>query len=90
MSELALIVLFLSILFGSQLLISRIKKPLLFHIRICSAIVLLVLVWLFGRDSNIGAKIILSIIAVTSLCNGVLSIKNFKSSYTNQQTDNKK
>jgi O-antigen ligase len=78
MNEIILIIIFLAILFGLQLLISRIKKPLLFYIRISSAIALLLLVWLFGGDSDVSVRVILSAIALTSVYNGYLSVKQFQ------------
>jgi len=79
MNEIILVAVFLVILFGSQVLISRIKKPLLYYIRISSSIVLLLLVWLLAGNGNIPVKVMMSAIALTSVCNGYLSIKRFQS-----------
>jgi hypothetical protein len=54
------------------------KRPPLFvyYIRILASIGLLSLVWLFGGDGIIGAKIVLTIFALMGLFDGYLSIKN--------------
>ena len=78
MNEIILVIIFLAILLGLPFLINRIKKPLVYYIRILFAIALLPLVWLFSEDGNIGLKIILSVLALTSLYRGYFSIKRFK------------
>jgi hypothetical protein len=79
MNEIILIIIFLAILFGLQIVINQIKKPLVYYVRISSAIALVLLVWLFGGDNNIPVKVILSVLALTGLYNGYLSIKKIQS-----------
>jgi uncharacterized membrane protein YjjB (DUF3815 family) len=90
MIELVLIIVFLAILIGGQLLITRVRKPLVYYIKICSALGLLVLVWLPGdAGSSPAVKVIISAIALTSLYTGFASLKKFTSVIRSQQLDEK-
>ena len=91
MNEIILSIVVIVILLGSQFLINRIRRPLLFYIRILSAIALLLLIWLFGGDSNIPVRVILSVIALTSIYSGYLTLKKFQSDNSPKQiADNQK
>jgi hypothetical protein len=90
MIEVILIIVFLAILVGGQLLINRVRKPLVYYIKICSALGLLVLVWLPGdAGGNPAVKVIISAIALTSLYTGIISLKKFTSVVRSQQMDEK-
>ena len=80
MNEILLVIVVIVLLLGFQLIFVRIiKKPLLHYIRILSAIALLILIWLFAKDSNIPVRIILSIIALSSVYKEFRSLKEFRS-----------
>lgn len=79
MNEIILFIVVIAVLFGSQVLIRQIKRPLLHYIRILAAIALILFVWLFSRDGSIPVKVILSIIGLTGIYKGYLSIKKLRS-----------
>lgn len=80
MNELALFIVVASILLISQMIVGKFKKPILHYIRITVSIALLVLVWLFSGDDNIGIKAILSAISLTVLYREYVNLKKAKAS----------
>ncbi len=79
MSEIILVVIVLVILFGAQVLVNKIKRPLLHYIRIFAAIALILFVWIFGTEGSISVKVILSALVLTSLYKEYISIRKFQS-----------
>lgn len=80
MNELFLVIIVIGLLFGTQFILRKAKRPLLSYIKIFAAIVLLVLIWVFGGESRIFVKVILSAIALTSIFKELISLRKFHSS----------
>jgi len=78
MNELILFILVVAILIGSQFLVARIRKPLANYIGISAAIFLLLLVWLFSGHNNNGPRIVLSILAISTIVKEYLSIRKLR------------
>jgi hypothetical protein len=74
-TEILLIVVSIIILIGIHLLIKRVKRPYQNYIRIGSAVVLLLLAWVFKGDGGIGPKLILSAVAISSLYKEYLALR---------------
>ena len=75
MNEVILIIIVLIVIMGSKFLMSRQKKPSLNYTRIIAAIALLVLIWFFGEGAPIGSRMILTVIALTSMGREYSSLK---------------
>lgn len=80
MNELVLFIIVAAILLVSQIVVRRVKKPLLNYIRITVSIMLLILVWFFSEKGNISTKCILSAILLTVLYREYMNLKKFKTS----------
>ena len=78
MNEVMLIVVVVVLIIGVQLLVARLKKPLLNYVKIIAAIGILILIWVFGGDSSFGPKLILSALALTTLWREYFSLKKLQ------------
>ena len=67
MNEIILFATFIILLIGIYLLSNQLKKPILNYTRIIAAIALLVLIWVFGRGTPVGPRILLTGIAITAI-----------------------
>lgn len=79
MNEIILLIAVIVLLIGLQLLTNQIKKPLLHLIKISAAILLLLLIWGFARDSNVPIRVVLSALVVTSAYREYLTFRKFQS-----------
>lgn len=79
MNEIILFITVIALLFGLQLVTNQIKKPLLHLIKISAAILLLLLIWLFARESNVPVRVTLSALVLTSAYREYLSFRKFQS-----------
>lgn len=76
-NEILLIIVVVMIFLGSKLVINQIKKPLLYYVKISAAIVLLVLVWVFGEKNDFYLKGLMSVIVLSSIFRDFFSLKKF-------------
>ena len=68
MEETILVVGIIVLFLFSYILIGRIKNPLtLLYVRILAVIAMLILIWVFGGESKIPIRVILSTIVLSSL-----------------------
>jgi len=79
MNELILIAVFIAILFGSHLLIKRIKRPLISYIRFFMLIALIVLVWWPDDNRRNSEMIFLTVLAVYGIWNEITELKKLNS-----------
>lgn len=80
MNEIILVATFVAILFGTKILLSRINKPLIIYIRLTNVILLLLLAWVFGTESEISIKLMFTAVAlsqVPALYKEIRSISSF-------------
>ena len=75
MNEVLLLIVVIILLFGLQILLTRIKKPLSGYIKISASIGLLLLIWLFGNDSGIPIRVILSVLMLSNVYREFLSLQ---------------
>ena len=75
MTEILLLIVVVILLFGIQILLTRIKKPLSGYIKISASIGLLLLIWLFGNDSGIPIRVILSVLMLSNVYREFLSLQ---------------
>ena len=67
MNEMLLLIVVIVLIFGIQILVKRINKPISCYVRISASIGLLLLIWLFGNDSGIPIRVILSVLALSNV-----------------------
>lgn len=75
MKELILLVAVAVLLFIPQLVLLKVQRPRLSYIRITSAVFLMILIWLFGGDSPVAVRVILTVVALTSSFKEVLYLR---------------
>jgi hypothetical protein len=64
MNEIIVVIVFVGILLGFQLLSKTSKRPRAHYLKIFTAVALLILVWVFDQDGHFGPKVVLSALAL--------------------------
>jgi hypothetical protein len=79
MNETILILIFIAILFGSQLLLRRIKRPLIHYIRFAMFITLILLAWWPDEDRKNYEAIFLTGLAIYGIWNEIIELRKLSS-----------
>jgi hypothetical protein len=78
MNEIILLIVFTVVLLGSQFLSKKIRKPNAHYIKIFTAILLMILIWLFDKNGHYGPKIILSALALSVVFKEYFLLRKFQ------------
>ncbi len=67
MNEIVLFIAVIAVLVISQLLLHRLRRPIIHHVRIIIGILLLVLVWFVNTEGSKTVKVVLGAVVLTSM-----------------------
>lgn len=80
MSETASIILVVIILLGVQFLISKIRKPLVYILRIGAGLVALGMFWFLSENPRIPVLVIMTAVIVSSMVKNLIDLRKSESS----------